>query len=52
MGNVAYGSDEYYEYMQNREDKINGGYDVGAATNARVDAFYRKGLTLPITRNG
>lgn len=52
MGNVAYGSDDYYKYMQNREDKINGGYDVGAATNARVDAFYRKGLTLPITRNG
>ena len=52
MGNVAYGSDDYYKYMQNREDKINGGYDVGAATNARVDAFYRKGLTLPIIRNG
>ena len=52
MGNVTYGSDDYYKYMQNREDKINGGYDVGAATNARVDAFYRKGLTLPITRNG
>ena len=52
MGNVAYGSDDYYKYMQNREDKINGGYDVGAAINARVDAFYRKGLTLPITRNG
>lgn len=52
MGNVAYGSDDYYKYMQNREDKINGGYDVGTATNARVDAFYRKGLTLPITRNG
>lgn len=52
MGNVTYGSDNYYKYMQNREDKINGGYDVGAATNARVDAFYRKGLTLPITRNG
>lgn len=52
MGNVAYGSDDYYKYMQNRENKINGGYDVGAATNARVDAFYRKGLTLPITRNG
>lgn len=52
MGNVAYGSDDYYKYMQNREDKINGGYDVGAATNARVDAFYRKGLILPITRNG
>ena len=52
MGDVVYGSEEYYKYMQNREDKINGGYDVGAATNARVDAFYRKGLTLPITRNG
>lgn len=52
MGNVAYGSDDYYKYMQNREDKINGRYDVGAATNARVDAFYRKGLTLPIIRNG
>lgn len=52
MGSVSYGSEEYYKYMQNREDKINGGYDVGAATNARVDAFYRKGLTLPVTRNG
>ena len=52
MGSVEYGSDDYYKYMQNREDKINGGYDVGTATNARVDAFYRKGLTLPITRNG
>lgn len=52
MGSVSYGSKEYYKYMQNREDKINGGYDIGAATNARVDAFYRKGLTLPVTRNG
>lgn len=52
MGEVEYGSDKYNEYYQNREDVIGGGYDVRTATNARVDAFYRKGLTLPITRNG
>lgn len=52
MGGVEYGSDEYNKFMQNREDKINGGYDVGTATNARVDAFYKKGYTLPKTVNG
>lgn len=52
MGQVEYGSDKYNEYYQNREDVIRGGYDVEAATTARVDAFYRKGLTLPINYNG
>lgn len=52
MGQVEYGSDKYNEYYQNREDVIRGGYDVEAATTARVDAFYRKGLTLPISYNG
>ena len=52
MGQVEYGSDKYNEYYQNREDVIRGGYDVEAATTARVDAFYRKGLALPISYNG
>lgn len=52
MGQVKYGSDKYNEYYQNREDVIRGGYDVEAATTARVDAFYRKGLALPISYNG
>ena len=52
MGQVEYGSDKYNEYYQNREDVIRGGYDVKAGTTARVDAFYRKGLTLPINYNG
>lgn len=52
MGQVEYGSDKYNEYYQNREDVIRGGYDVEAATTARVDAFYRKGLTLPISYSG
>ena len=52
MGQVEYGSDKYNEYYQNREDAIKGGYDIKTATNARVNAFYQKGLTLPITRNG
>lgn len=52
MGQVEYGSDKYNEYYQNREDVIRGGYDVEAATTARVDAFYRKGLALPINYNG
>lgn len=52
MGQVEYGSDKYNEYYQNREDVIRGGYDVEAATTARVDAFYRKGLALPISYSG
>lgn len=52
MGQVEYGSDKYNEYYQNREDVIRGGYNVEAATTARVDAFYRKGLALPISYNG
>lgn len=52
MGQVEYGSDKYNEYYQNREDVIRGGYDIKTATNARVNAFYQKGLTLPITHNG
>lgn len=52
MGQVEYGSDKYNEYYQNREDVIRGGYDVEAATTARVNAFYRKGLALPINYNG
>ena len=42
MADVKYGTPEYNEWLQNRADKIAAGYDVGTATNERLDAYFKK----------
>lgn len=42
MADVKYGTPEYNKWLQNRADKIAAGYDVGTATNERLDAYFKK----------
>lgn len=42
MADVRYGTPEYNKWLQNRADKIAAGYDVGTATNERLDAYFKK----------
>lgn len=46
MADAEYGSAEYNEYKSARETIEASGYDVGAATTDRVDAFLKKGYKL------
>lgn len=42
MADVKYGTPEYNEWLEKRAEKIAAGYDVGAATNERLDAYFKK----------
>lgn len=42
MADVKYGTPEYNKWLQSRADKIAAGYDVGTATNERLDAYFKK----------
>lgn len=46
MGNVAYGSDEYWSYYTNRQGKLNKNPGSGAVSNEDVDRFYFLGYKL------
>lgn len=46
MGNVAYGSDEYWSYYTNRQGKLNKNPGTGAVSNEDVDRFYFLGYKL------
>lgn len=46
MGQVAYGSDEYWSYYTNRQGKLNKNPGSGAVSNEDVDRFYFLGYKL------
>lgn len=46
MGQVAYGSDEYWSYYTNRQGKLNKNPGTGAVSNEDVDRFYFLGYKL------
>lgn len=48
MGTVEYNSEQYKQWLLERQNKIDAGYDFGNATNDRIDAFYKKGLKLGV----
>lgn len=46
MGQVAYGSDEYWSYYTNRQGKLNKNPGTNAVSNEDVDRFYFLGYKL------